>query len=526
MPRIVLKDLETERTLSVPETDAQIGRDPSSGFFIEGPNAKVVSGRHARIFFQDNTWWIEDMSRNGTILDDERLQRGQRHSIRVGQLIGLGESGPRLRIMILESRQVAETVLDMSGVPPAMSANSSAPSTVSSSARTVVKQLGAEESKAPARRFEPRFAQRIEEPTEPNTPSPDWLVHVVLRSSHSNQRFDVRDLVVRLGRSPDCNVQVPAELGASVSRIHTEIVIQDGGVSIRDAGSRNGTFVNGQRLDGPQPAAKSDLIMLGSGGPTYAIEELHIVKGDATASPPGGVGITPSEPKGVAAGAAAAGSASSGRTHTPPKSHKLITKAIEPAKRLARKSLDSVKRTPIFNDVIEDLSEKSAKRVRVIVWSSVAATVIIAALLLAVTQWRVSASERHIDQERRQYEARADSIRAAAAAEVARLRAAFDSARSASAPRGIVDSLRDALADAARRTGVLEQALVRARQSLDQQLAAGDSARRKAEEEMTRLRAEVAKAQSGESSRAVLDSLRRALRVAEDRANDVATQVR
>ena len=61
-----------------------------------------------------------------------------------------------------------------------------------------------------------------------------------------------------------------------------------------------------------------------------------------------------------------------------------------------------------------------------------------------------------------------------------------------------------------------EQSLVRARQSLDQQLAAGDSARRRAEEEMMRLRAEVGKAQAGgEGSRAVLDSLRRALKTAD-----------
>src|SRR6266850_7520063 len=112
MPRIVLQDLETEKTQSVADTQATLGRDPASGFVIEGPNSKVVSGRHARIFFQDSAWWIEDTSRNGTVLDDERLQAGQRHAIKVGQVIGLGESGPRLRIMALDSRKVAETVME------------------------------------------------------------------------------------------------------------------------------------------------------------------------------------------------------------------------------------------------------------------------------------------------------------------------------------------------------------------------------------------------------------------------------
>src|SRR5687767_12169054 len=46
MARIVLKDLETEKAQSVPETEASIGRDPSCAFVVEGPKSKVVSGRH------------------------------------------------------------------------------------------------------------------------------------------------------------------------------------------------------------------------------------------------------------------------------------------------------------------------------------------------------------------------------------------------------------------------------------------------------------------------------------------------
>ena len=97
MARIALKELESDRSLAVEQLESLIGRDPACGFVIEGPKSKVVSARHARIFYQDSAWWIQDMSRNGTILDDERLQNGQRHALKVGQLIGLGESGPRLR---------------------------------------------------------------------------------------------------------------------------------------------------------------------------------------------------------------------------------------------------------------------------------------------------------------------------------------------------------------------------------------------------------------------------------------------
>jgi pSer/pThr/pTyr-binding forkhead associated (FHA) protein/S1-C subfamily serine protease len=508
---------------------------------VEGPNAKVVSSRHARIFFQDSSWWIEDTSRNGTILDEERLQQGQRHALKVGQLLGLGESGPRYRVLVLESRRVAETVIELPDLnaPVATTApRQSAPSSHKPAAPPAAANL-AESPTAAMRHSEAvRAGLNFEESTEPMSPSPDWLVHVVLRATSTNQRFDVRSQLVKIGRSPDCNIQIPPDQGASVSRIHCEIAIEEGGVVVRDAGSRNGTFVNGKRLESAHAAVKNDFIMLGSGGPQFAIEDLHIVKGQSPAPSLTDSGeSTPVEAKrGAGSGAAGAGGAGRAaapaprvepRTDPSPKARNIVAKAMGPATNLARRSFAGAGRTAFFKDVLEDMSKKSAKRVRIIVWASVGTTVVIAAILLGVTQWRVSESERRMTTERARLEARADSIRKAATAEAARLRASFDSARSSSAPRAVVDSLRNALADASRRTGVLEQALVRARQSLDQQLAAGDSARRRAEEEMIRLRAEVGKAQAGgEGSRAGLDSLRRALRLAEERANDVAIQMR
>lgn len=528
MPRIVLKDLETEKAQSVPDTDATLGRDPACGFLIEGPNSKVVSGRHARIFFQDSAWWIEDTSRNGTVLDDERLQAGQRHAIRVGQVIGLGESGPRLRVMALESRKIAETVMELPDLdqpaPSTTAPRRSAPVSPNAAAAGTAPADAAESQTAAMRHSDAlRAGLKIEEPTEPMSPSPDWLVHVVLRATSTNQRFDIKSLVVKIGRSPDCNIQIPADQGASVSRTHAEIAIQDGGVVVRDANSRNGTFVNGKRLEAPQAAAKSDLIMLGSGGPTFSIEDLHIVKGQSTPASGGGGGVdsTPAEAK---PGNKARPTVEP-RTDPSPKAKGIVARAMGPATKLARRSFSGAGRTAFFKDLLEDMSQKTARRVRIIVWASVGATILIAGTLLGVTQWRVNASEKRMTEQRMQFEARADSIRAAATAEADRLRAAFDSARTASAPRAVVDSLRDALADATRRTGVLELALARARQSLDQQLATGDSSRRRAEEEMNRLRAEMGKV-SGGGSRAELDSLRRELRDAESRAAELASQIR
>ena len=559
MPRIVLKDLDTEKPLSVPVTEGTIGRDPASAFVIEGPKSKVVSGRHARIFFEDNAWWVEDTSRNGTILDDERLQVGQRHAIRVGQVIGLGESGPRFKIMALESKTVAQTVMELpdldaptpkpavvepttaprpasaskSPAAPAAPAAPSAPAApVASSAPPAYPDVAAGKTAAMRRSEAIRAGLQIEESTEPMSPAPDWLVHVILRATHTNQRFDVKSIVVKLGRSPECNVQIPAEHGASVSRVHAEISIQDGGVSVKDCGSRNGTYLNGKRLDAPHSLTRSDLVMLGSGGPTFSVEELHIVKGQAAPALP--LEITPPEAQRRASNAPSIGgsdtdpvpASKAGGTEKAEQFGERESKAAGPASKLPRRSFAGVGRTAFFKDVLEDMSQKSAKRVRIVVWASVGTMVLMGGALLGVMQWRVAESEKRMQAERVSMEARNDSIRRQASADAVKLRSSFDSAVSSSAPRAVLDSLRTALADASRRTGMLEQSLVRARQSLDVQLAAGDSARRKAEDDMTRLRAEVGKAQSSEGSRAALDSLRRALKAAEDRANDVATQVR
>lgn len=64
-----------------------IGRAPSSTLVLDDDYA---SGRHARLYPQGDTWWLEDLgSTNGTYVDDERvvqprpLQPGIR--VRIGQ---------------------------------------------------------------------------------------------------------------------------------------------------------------------------------------------------------------------------------------------------------------------------------------------------------------------------------------------------------------------------------------------------------------------------------------------------------
>jgi pSer/pThr/pTyr-binding forkhead associated (FHA) protein len=64
-----------------------------------------------------------------------------------------------------------------------------------------------------------------------------------------------------LGRDPDAAVCIDL---ASVSRRHARITVRDGAAILEDLGSRNGTILRGDRISGPMPLARGDLIRIGS----------------------------------------------------------------------------------------------------------------------------------------------------------------------------------------------------------------------------------------------------------------------
>ena len=64
-----------------------------------------------------------------------------------------------------------------------------------------------------------------------------------------------------LGRAPDAGVWIDE---TNVSRHHARIHVDASGATLEDLGSKNGTFVRGDRLTGPRPLADGDEIQLGS----------------------------------------------------------------------------------------------------------------------------------------------------------------------------------------------------------------------------------------------------------------------
>src|SRR5437773_8763659 len=70
--------------------------------------------------------------------------------------------------------------------------------------------------------------------------------------------------VMTLGRRSETDVRVP---GAGVSRVHAEIVVENGVYRVRDCASRFGTYVNGERTT-ERVLAHGDRIKLGQSDDT------------------------------------------------------------------------------------------------------------------------------------------------------------------------------------------------------------------------------------------------------------------
>lgn len=72
---------------------------------------------------------------------------------------------------------------------------------------------------------------------------------------------------ITLGRHPSCEVQFDPEQDLDVSARHAVILVKDACWYVRDAESRNGTFVNGHRITKDTPLDDTDQIRLGPEGP-------------------------------------------------------------------------------------------------------------------------------------------------------------------------------------------------------------------------------------------------------------------
>ena len=85
------------------------------------------------------------------------------------------------------------------------------------------------------------------------------MTPAVLRPLPDGEQIWLEDTPLTIGRDPSCGVHLDV---ASMSRIHAQIDRTPHGYVLADLGSRNGTFLNGTRIETtPQPLRDGDEIV-------------------------------------------------------------------------------------------------------------------------------------------------------------------------------------------------------------------------------------------------------------------------
>lgn len=78
-------------------------------------------------------------------------------------------------------------------------------------------------------------------------------------SAECKERFTLRAGVTTVGRAETSDICLEAQ---GISRHHATVTVKGGGVALRDEGSSNGTFVNGQRIQ-ESPLKDGDIVNFG-----------------------------------------------------------------------------------------------------------------------------------------------------------------------------------------------------------------------------------------------------------------------
>jgi pSer/pThr/pTyr-binding forkhead associated (FHA) protein len=81
----------------------------------------------------------------------------------------------------------------------------------------------------------------------------------VRSETQQGQEFEVND-VVAMGRSEEADMVLEDPYA---SEFHLRLVAQDGGLTLHDLGSTNGTYVNGRRVSAPTKLRQGDTIQVG-----------------------------------------------------------------------------------------------------------------------------------------------------------------------------------------------------------------------------------------------------------------------
>ncbi|MGW2277139.1 FHA domain-containing protein [Streptomyces sp. NPDC001770] len=281
VPELVLELNGRTWTLD-PSRSYTLGRDPQGDLTFEDAR---VSWRHATIGWGGNGWFIEDHgSTNGTYVRGSRVQRAE---VGPGTEVRLGNAndGPRVALTAPAAappQAQAGPAQRAPYQPPVAQAQQGAPyqpqaapypPPVASPPQQPVSQQPAPQQswQQPQDRAVRDWAAQGQGAQVPHQQGPVAGAGVPVHSDRSPTTFHQLALgrVMRIGRALE-NELVVSDL--QVSRHHAEFhATPDGRFEIRDLGSHNGTYVNGQQLQKSGSAFLGPNDIVGVGHSTFRL---------------------------------------------------------------------------------------------------------------------------------------------------------------------------------------------------------------------------------------------------------------
>lgn len=199
-----------------------------------------------------------------------------------------------------------------------------------------------------------------------------WLL--ARSGSFAGTRFPVPEGLVRIGRAPDNDAVIDGADSATVSQYHVEICREGETFRVRDLGSTNGTWLNGERITEAEvrpPAA----LQFGSPGPEFALvmEDAAPAELDRTIEIPySAVGPTTPPPA------------------PPVAAHEeLLSSAVFRARRMRAHGIGG-NTMDIMRDVVEQALRHSHRRFRKVGYSLLAALVVVTSL----AAWKITSMQR------------------------------------------------------------------------------------------------------------------------------------
>jgi pSer/pThr/pTyr-binding forkhead associated (FHA) protein len=253
------------------------GRDATCDVVVPG---KDVSRRHAEIVQTPKGYLVVDSSTNGTFVNEQRVE-GQRLLARA-DVIRIGDENFRFYADTAANPQPGPAASPPSAAPQAAGAGERLKNTV-------------------------HGAPGAPEPAGPARPSGAVLANFLVRAGTlKGQRLIVKTPIANIGRADYNDLVLPDE---SVSTSHAKLQRREGIWVLVDLDSTNGTFVDGERVQGEIPIAPGanvrfgdvslvfeptdDAVGVAKGGGTRMIEVMKVDAKPAAAPPAAAAAAAP-----------------------------------------------------------------------------------------------------------------------------------------------------------------------------------------------------------------------------------------